>query len=36
VTSQPDPGLPLDPNAPPVQPGEPVEDEDLTFDDGTF
>jgi penicillin-binding protein 1A len=34
VTSQPDPGLPVDPNN--TQPGEPVEDEDLTFDDGTF
>jgi penicillin-binding protein 1A len=34
VTSQPDPGLPVDSNN--TQPGEPVEDEDLTFDDGTF
>ena len=36
VTSQPDPGLPVDPNNPQPQPGEPVQDEDLTFDDGTF
>ena len=36
VTSQPDPALPVDPNNPQPQPGEPVEDEDLTFDDGTF
>jgi penicillin-binding protein 1A len=36
VTSQPDPSLPVDPNNTQPQPGEPVEDEDLTFDDGTF
>lgn len=37
VTSQPLPGAqPIDPTQPQPQPGEPSEDEDLTFDDGTF
>lgn len=37
VTSQPLPGIqPIDPTQPQPQPGEPSEDEDLTFDDGTF
>ncbi|MEY2756862.1 MAG: hypothetical protein RIR33_640 [Pseudomonadota bacterium] len=37
VTSQPLPGTqPIDPTQPQPQPGEPSEDEDLTFDDGTF